>query len=84
MFFPLQYFFHHRNAVDLKQVLKEAYRIMDATPDNIHPRNTLDDFKSLTTGQYPVFNKYPKFIVDYQVFSIMLFKNLCLFLHFRM
>ncbi|WAR11356.1 TBC31-like protein [Mya arenaria] len=62
-----RYFFHHRNAVDLKHVLREAYRIMDATPDNIHPRNTLDNFQPLTRGQYPVFNKYPKFIVDYQV-----------------
>ncbi|KAH3775121.1 hypothetical protein DPMN_176518, partial [Dreissena polymorpha] len=62
-----RYFFHHRNAVDLKQVLKEAYRIMDATPDDIHPKNTLEDYKPLTKGQYPVFNKYPKFIVDYQV-----------------
>ena len=67
--FLFQYFFHHRNAVDLKQVLKESYRIMDATPANIHPRKVLDNFQPLTTGQYPVFNKYPKFIVDYQVLS---------------
>ncbi|KAL4234370.1 hypothetical protein ACF0H5_006017 [Mactra antiquata] len=62
-----RYFFHHRNAVDLKQVIKEAYRIMDATPESLHPRKTLAEFKALTKGQYPVFNKYPKFIVDYQV-----------------
>lgn len=62
-----KYFFHHRNAVDLKQVLKDAYRIMDATPESIHPRKLLEEYKPLTKGQYPVFNKYPKFIVDYQV-----------------
>lgn len=62
-----KYFYHHRNAVDIKHVIKEAYRLMDSTPKDIHPETTLDDFKPLTMGQYPVFNKYPKFIVDYQV-----------------
>ena len=27
----------------------------------------LGPFEPLTKGTYPVFNKYPKFIVDYQV-----------------
>ena len=27
----------------------------------------MEEFSALTKGQYPVFNKYPKFIVDYQV-----------------
>ncbi|KAL3860204.1 hypothetical protein ACJMK2_010360 [Sinanodonta woodiana] len=62
-----KYFFHHRNAVDVKFVIKEAYRLMEATPEDIHPKCHLDDLQSLTKGQYPVFNKYPKFIVDYQV-----------------
>lgn len=62
-----KFFYHHRNAVDVRQVIKEAYRLMEATPDDIHPQKTLAEFKPLTVGQYPVFNKYPKFIVDYQV-----------------
>ncbi|KAJ8303472.1 hypothetical protein KUTeg_019868 [Tegillarca granosa] len=62
-----KYFYHHRNAVDVKRVIKEAYRLMESTPEDIHPQNKLGDFKPLTVGQYPVFNKYPKFIVDYQV-----------------
>ncbi|XP_070574109.1 TBC1 domain family member 31-like [Ptychodera flava] len=61
-----EYFFHHRNSIDIGAVLKEAYHIQDATPDDIHPVRMLEDFKPLTKGQYPVFNKYPKFIVDYQ------------------
>ena len=40
---------------------------MDATPESVHPRKLLTEFSPLTKGQYPVFNKYPKFIVDYQV-----------------
>ena len=40
---------------------------MDSTPEDIHPINLLAQFEPLTVGQYPVFNKYPKFIVDYQI-----------------
>ncbi|NXX87654.1 TBC31 protein, partial [Centropus bengalensis] len=61
-----EYFFHHRNNLDINIVIKEAYRLMEATPLDIHPKHMLDDFTPLTKGQYPVFNKYPKFIVDYQ------------------
>ncbi|NXK23138.1 TBC31 protein, partial [Arenaria interpres] len=61
-----EYFFHHRNNLDINIVIKEAYHLMETTPLDIHPQRMLDDFIPLTKGQYPVFNKYPKFIVDYQ------------------
>uniref|UniRef100_A0A8C3JUH8 TBC1 domain family member 31 n=1 Tax=Calidris pygmaea TaxID=425635 RepID=A0A8C3JUH8_9CHAR len=61
-----EYFFHHRNNLDINVVIKEAYHLMETTPLDIHPQRMLDDFIPLTKGQYPVFNKYPKFIVDYQ------------------
>lgn len=69
VFVPLyaQYYFHHRNALSVTQLLTEAYRLAEATPPDLHPRGTLDDFVPLTQGLYPVFNKYPKFIVDFQV-----------------
>ncbi|NXK88537.1 TBC31 protein, partial [Formicarius rufipectus] len=60
-----EYFFHHRNNLDITAVIKEAYHLMEATPLDIHPQRMLEDFIPLTKGQYPVFNKYPKFIVDY-------------------
>ena len=66
-FFSFQYFFHHRNAVHVGNVISEAYRLWEVTPDDIHPKRMLEEFKPLTKGQYPIFNKYPKFIVDYQV-----------------
>lgn len=47
-------------------MIKEAYHLMEATPLDINPQRMLDDFIPLTKGQYPVFNKYPEFIVDYQ------------------
>ncbi|NWV72048.1 TBC31 protein, partial [Malurus elegans] len=61
-----EYFFHHRNNLDINVVIKEAYHLMETTPLDIHPQRMLDDFIPLTKGQYPVFNKYPTFIVDYQ------------------
>ncbi|NXU40095.1 TBC31 protein, partial [Drymodes brunneopygia] len=61
-----EYFFHHRNNVNIDVVIKEANHLMEATPLDIHPQYMLDDFTPLTKGQYPIFNKYPKFVVDYQ------------------
>ncbi|XP_030090360.1 TBC1 domain family member 31 isoform X5 [Serinus canaria] len=61
-----EYFFHHRNNVDINVVIKEAYHLMEATPLDIHPQHMLDDFTPLTKGQYPVFNKYPMFVMNYQ------------------
>uniref|UniRef100_A0A8C2NZK5 TBC1 domain family member 31 n=1 Tax=Capra hircus TaxID=9925 RepID=A0A8C2NZK5_CAPHI len=61
-----EYFFHHRNNLDISAVIREVYRLLDTTPTDIHPDSMLDAFVALTKGQYPVFNQYPKFIVDYQ------------------
>ncbi|XP_008304948.1 TBC1 domain family member 31-like, partial [Stegastes partitus] len=61
-----EYFFHHRNNLDVGAMIKEAYRLMGSTPADIHPRTLLSDFTPLTKGQYPVFNHYPEFIVEYQ------------------
>lgn len=52
--------------MDMRNMIKEAYRIMDSTPSDIHPKNMLSDFTPLTKGQYPVFNAYPEFIAEYQ------------------
>lgn len=61
-----EYFFHHRNNLDVGAMIKEAYRLMGSTPADIHPKTLLSDFTPLTKGQYPVFNHYPEFIVEYQ------------------
>lgn len=52
--------------MNIGDIIKEAYRIMDTTPSDIHPKNMLSDFTPLTKGQYPVFNHYPEFILEYQ------------------
>ncbi|XP_030639028.1 TBC1 domain family member 31 [Chanos chanos] len=61
-----EYFFHHRNNLDISALLKETYRLMESTPADFHPSSMLSDFEPLTEGQYPVFNKYPTFVVEYQ------------------
>ncbi|XP_053494420.1 LOW QUALITY PROTEIN: TBC1 domain family member 31 [Ictalurus furcatus] len=62
-----EYFFHHRNNMDMSAMLKETYRLMELlTPADLHPSSMLNDFEPLTPGQYPIFNKYPTFIVEYQ------------------
>ncbi|KAM9099552.1 TBC1 domain family member 31 isoform X4 [Sarcophilus harrisii] len=70
-----EYFFHHRNNMDISVVIQEAYRLMLCTPADIHPETMLDDFIPLTKSQYPVFNKYPKFIVDYQTQELERIRN---------
>ena len=66
--YAVQFFFHHQNAVHIGGVISEAYRMMETTPTNLSPTHLLQPFAPLTKGSsYPVFNKYPNFIVDYQV-----------------
>lgn len=61
------HFFHHRNAVDMDGVIREIYHLQETTPSALKPERVLDSFQPLTKGQYPIFNKFPKFVVDYQV-----------------
>ena len=51
----------------MRSLIEEAYRIWETTPAQLHPRQLLEEFTPLPHVTYPVFNKYPKFIVDYQV-----------------
>ena len=36
------------------------------TPDTISPISSLAPFSPLLVGQYPIYNQYPEFIVNYQ------------------
>ena len=53
--------------MDIGAVIQEAYHLQKTTPPELNPERMLGSFEPLTKGTYPVFNKYPKFIVDYQV-----------------
>ncbi|KAJ9580105.1 hypothetical protein L9F63_004247, partial [Diploptera punctata] len=61
-----EYFFHNQNPVDMKRLLSKTYTLCEKTSTEVHPRQYLVTFKPLEEGSYPVFNKYPKFIVDYK------------------
>jgi len=62
-----KYFYHHRNALDVKVVISEAYRMASCTPKNIDPLKLMSEFEAMSKGEtYPIFNKFPHFIVDYQ------------------
>ncbi len=41
--------------------------MMKTTPYDIDPCKLLNQFEPLTKGTYPVFNKRPRFISDYQI-----------------
>lgn len=62
-----EFFFHHRNAIDIHAVIKETYRLSSSTPTNIDPKKVLESFTPLLETQYPIFNAYPRFVVDYLV-----------------
>nr|CAB3266840.1 TBC1 domain family member 31 [Phallusia mammillata] len=62
-----KYFYHHRNALDIRAVINEAYRLSECTPKKIDPKESLHPLEPIPSAvTYPIFNKYPKFIVDYQ------------------
>ncbi len=67
MFVCLKYFFSNHNSVDVGAVIHEANLMRSTTPPSMHPEKLLPPFQPLTTDTYPIFSKYPKFIVDYQV-----------------
>ena len=64
--------------MEVGTVIREAYRLQDSTPAEVNPKRMLEPFIPLTRGQYPIFNKYPKFIVDYQVNFLPSNASLCL------
>ena len=62
-----KYFFRHRNPVSVHHLISEAHKMMQTTPADIDPCKILRGFEPLPKSTYPVFNKRPRFISDYQV-----------------
>ena len=62
------YFFHRKNPVNVAKIVEAAYTYAQSTPAKIDPdENSYHPFFPLTIGQYPVFNKFPAYIVDYEI-----------------
>ncbi|KAI8915528.1 hypothetical protein BC831DRAFT_432109 [Entophlyctis helioformis] len=61
-----KFFFQRRNAANVTRILHKAYDLQSMTPDSVSPATFLAPFTPCIRGEYPVFNKYPEFIVNYQ------------------
>jgi hypothetical protein len=62
-----KYFFRHRNPVSVSHLLNESFKMNKTTPADLDPCKLLANFEPLSKGPYPVFNKRPRFISDYQI-----------------
>ena len=60
------YFFQRRNATNVSKIILKAYDIMLKTPTSIDPGSALRQFEPCSRDEYPIFNQYPQFIVNYQ------------------
>ncbi|CAH0546083.1 unnamed protein product [Brassicogethes aeneus] len=60
------FFYHNQNAVDVKKLISKTYWILDKTCVKLHPRQYFDDFRGIKTDGYPVFNDYPKTVVEFE------------------
>lgn len=61
-----EYFFQRRNAVSVTHVILHAYRLSESTPSSLSAASFVSSFTPCNRGEYPVFNKFPDFIVNYQ------------------
>ena len=69
-FQDFEYFFRHRNAISISLLVKKADFLFEKTIQdhaNVRfSRHYSRPFEGLTSPQYPVFNQYPEFVVDYR------------------
>lgn len=69
-FDDFEYFFRHRNAISVGLLLKKTEFLYQKTIQNHEnlrfSRHYMRPFEPLTVGQYPIFNQYPEFVVDYR------------------
>lgn len=61
------FFYRHRNPITVQQLIREAEKLIQCTPNDINPIRILPKFEPLSKTSYPIFNKRPKFISDYQL-----------------
>jgi hypothetical protein len=60
------FFFQRRNVTSVPSIILKAYEIKAKTPTSIDPSSFLKPFMAFSPGEYPIFNQYPQFIVNYQ------------------
>lgn len=69
-FEDFEYFFRHRNAININLLIKKADYLFAKTLENQNnlrfSRHYTTPFDPLTKGNYQIFNHYPEFVVDYR------------------
>ncbi|KAI8894406.1 WD40-repeat-containing domain protein [Globomyces pollinis-pini] len=60
------YFFQRRQATNISTLLLKVYEIKLKTPTELDVSSFISSFKPMEHGEYPIFNQYPQFIVNYQ------------------
>ncbi|KAJ3294809.1 TBC1 domain member 31 [Borealophlyctis nickersoniae] len=62
-----KHFFQRRTpTANVSHVIQSAYHLAATTPSTVSPSTFLAPFRPLLKGEYPLFNQYPEFIVNYQ------------------
>ncbi len=51
----------------MHHLINESIKMQQTTPADIDPCKILRQFEPLSKGTYPIFNKRPRFISDYQI-----------------
>ncbi|KAJ3121971.1 TBC1 domain member 31 [Nowakowskiella sp. JEL0407] len=59
-------FYMHSNALQLEEIFQIATKLNSTTPPKLHPATFYQPFQPIISGNYPIFNKFPVYIVDYQ------------------
>ncbi|KAJ3273343.1 TBC1 domain member 31 [Terramyces sp. JEL0728] len=60
------FFFQRRNATNVTNIILLMYKVNAKTPKSLDPATYIKNFEPATKGEYPVFNQYPQFIINYQ------------------
>ncbi|KAJ3323251.1 TBC1 domain member 31 [Boothiomyces sp. JEL0866] len=60
------FFFQRRNATNVASIILLMYKVNAKTPKSLDPATFIKNFEPATKGEYPVFNQYPEFIINYQ------------------
>nr|XP_022920758.1 TBC1 domain family member 31 [Onthophagus taurus] len=58
--------YYKQNCVDIKKLISKSYQLLESTENIFHPRRYLNNFTKLDDNVYPIFNAYPKAVLDYQ------------------
>ncbi|RKO82738.1 hypothetical protein BDK51DRAFT_30230, partial [Blyttiomyces helicus] len=58
--------FKRRTPISVAHLLEAAYKLGTVTPVTVSPATFFSPFAPVLKGQYPVFDRFPEFVVDYQ------------------